>query len=118
MRISRPLAALCALLLGACSNDGKSAGAKHVTTLVFTQPADADNLIPALSSSEISGQIDAMLFEKLVEIGDSMNVIGDAGARPSLAGRTTQRPRSQSTWTISHPSKSFAASVTSMGSCS
>ena len=96
MRISRPLAALCALLLGACSNDGKSAGAKHVTTLVFTQPADADNLIPALSSSEISGQIDAMLFEKLVEIGDSMNVIGDAGARPSLADSWTWAPDSLS----------------------
>jgi peptide/nickel transport system substrate-binding protein len=96
MRISRPLAALCALLLGACSNDGKSAGAKHQTTLVFTQPADADNLIPALSSSEISGQVDAMLFEKLVEINDSMNVIGDHGARPSLANSWTWAPDSLS----------------------
>jgi peptide/nickel transport system substrate-binding protein len=96
MRISRSLAALCALLLGACSNDGKSAGARHATTLVFTQPADADNLIPALSTNEVAAQVDAMLFEKLVEINDSMNVIGDAGALPSLADSWTWAPDSLS----------------------
>jgi peptide/nickel transport system substrate-binding protein len=96
MRISRLLAAICALLLGACSNDEKPAGAKHVTTLVFTQPADADNLLPLLSTSEISAQVDAMLFEKLAEINDSMNVIGDAGARPSLADSWTWAPDSLS----------------------
>lgn len=99
MRISRPLpalAALCALLLGACGNEGKSSGAKHATALVLTQSADADNLLPVLSTSEISAQIDAMLFEKLVEISDSMNVIGDAGARPSLADSWTWAPDSLS----------------------
>ncbi|MEP7086114.1 MAG: peptide ABC transporter substrate-binding protein [Gemmatimonadota bacterium] len=96
MRFSRRVPALCALALSACSHDGTSSGAKHPTTLVFTQPSDADNLVPALSTSEIGAQVDAMLFEKLAEINDSMNVIGDAGARPSLADSWTWSPDSLS----------------------
>jgi peptide/nickel transport system substrate-binding protein len=58
--------------------------------------ADADNLLPPLSTSEVSAQVDAMLFEKLVEIDDSMHVIGDVGARPSLANSWTWAPDSLS----------------------
>ena len=96
MRISRRIPALCALVLGACSNEGRQAGAKHPTTLVISIPADADNLLPPLSTSEVAGQVDAVLFEKLVEIGDSMNVIGDRGARPSLANSWDWAPDSLS----------------------
>ena len=96
MRISRRIPALCALLLCACSNDGRLAGAKRATTLVISLPSDADNLLPPLSTSEVAGQVDAMLFEKLAEIDDSMNVIGDKGARPSLADSWSWAPDSLS----------------------
>ena len=96
MRISRRIPALCALLLGACSNDGQPSGAKHATTLVLSLPADADNLLPPLSTSEVAGQVDAMLFEKLAEIDDSMHVVGDHGARPSLADSWSWAPDSLS----------------------
>ena len=62
----------------------------------MTQPADADNLLPPLTTNEVSVEVDAQLFEKLAEIDDSMHVIGDHGARPSLADSWTWAPDSLS----------------------
>jgi len=94
MRTSLRLPVLAVLLLAACRGGGTASA--HPTTLVISLPADADNLLPPLSTSEVSAQVDAMLFEKLVEIDDSMHVIGDVGARPSLANSWTWAPDSLS----------------------
>jgi len=96
MRISRRIPALLALVLGACSNDGKSSGAKHPTTLVISIPADAETLLYPLTTSEVTAQVDQMVFEKLAEISDSMNTIGDRGAIPSLANSWDWAPDSLS----------------------
>lgn len=97
MRIPRRIPAISALALviAACSHDASS-GAKHPTTLVISLPSDADNLLPPLSTSEVAGQVDAMLFEKLAEIDDSMHTTGDRGALPSLADSWTWAPDSLS----------------------
>jgi peptide/nickel transport system substrate-binding protein len=94
MRIALRIPAIAVLLLAACRGEGTANA--HPTTLVISMSADADNLLPPLSTSEVSAQVDAMLFEKLVEIDDSMHVIGDVGARPSLANSWTWAPDSLS----------------------
>ena len=95
MRISLRVFVLAIVLLAACAGDGTSAKS-HGKALVLTQPADADNLLPPFSINELSGQVDAMVFEKLADIDDSMHVIGDVGARPQLADSWTWAPDSLS----------------------
>ena len=96
MRIAFPAPAILIVLLAACGGSDHSASKAHPTTLVITLPADADNLLPPLTTNEASAQVDAMLFEKLAEIGDSLNVVGDEGFRPSLADSWTWSPDSLS----------------------
>lgn len=93
-RIPAPVLAL--LLLAACRGDGRRGAGAHATTLVMTLPADADNLLPPFSTNETAAQLHSVLFEKLAEIDDSMDVIGDAGSRPSLADSWTWAPDSLS----------------------
>jgi peptide/nickel transport system substrate-binding protein len=95
MRISPRTPAIAILLLAACRGDGGSAP-KHSSTLVMTLPADADVFIPALTTNETSVQVASVLFEKLASVGDSLNVIGDAGFRPGLADSWTWAPDSLS----------------------
>jgi peptide/nickel transport system substrate-binding protein len=97
MRIAFRLSASALLLLAACSGDGRSAGASaHEGTLVMSSPADADNLLPPLTINEIASQVGALMFEKLVEPGDSLNTVGDAGFQPSLADSWSWAPDSLS----------------------
>ena len=91
-----PAPVLAVLLLAACRGDGRRAAGEHATTLVMTLPADADNMLPPLSTNETAAQLHSVLFEKLAEIDDSMHVIGDAGYRPSLADSWTWAPDSLS----------------------
>jgi peptide/nickel transport system substrate-binding protein len=96
MRIASRAPAILIVLLAACGGSEHSASKAHPTALVITLPADADNLLPPLSTSETSAQVDAVLFEKLAEVGDSLNVVGDKGFRPSLADSWTWAPDSLS----------------------
>lgn len=96
MRISPRTPAIAILLLAACRGSDRDTSRTHPSTLVMTLPADADNLLPPLSINETSAQVGAMLFEKLAEVGDSLNVAGDAGFRPSLADSWTWAPDSLS----------------------
>lgn len=96
MRTSRTIPAIALLLIAACRGEGHSSAAARSSALVMTSPADADNLIPALTTNEIASQVGSLLFEKLVEPGDSLNTIGDAGFRPSLADSWSWAPDSLS----------------------
>ncbi|MBK5188110.1 MAG: peptide ABC transporter substrate-binding protein [Gemmatimonadaceae bacterium] len=96
MRIRRRLPAIAILLLAACRGDSRSASSARATTLVMTLPADADNFLPPLTLNETSVQVGSVLFEKLAEVGDSLQVVGDIGFRPSLADSWTWAPDSLS----------------------
>ena len=96
MRLASRTPAILLLLVAACGGSDHAASNAHPTTLVMTLPADADNLLPPLSTNETSAQVGAVLFEKLAEVGDSLNVVGDAGFRPSLADSWTWAPDSLS----------------------
>ena len=96
MRISHTIPSIVFLLLSACGGEGHSSAGARASTLVITSPADADNLLPALTTNVTASQVGSLLFEKLVEPGDSLNTIGDAGFRPSLADSWSWSPDSLS----------------------
>jgi peptide/nickel transport system substrate-binding protein len=96
MRIALRTPAMLIVLLAACGGSDHSASKAHPTTLVMALPADADNLLPPLTTNEASAQVGAVIFEKLAEVGDSLNVVGDGGFRPSLADSWTWAPDSLS----------------------
>ena len=80
---------LCALLLCACvgteSQSGKSTGG----TLVITAGGDPDILVPALLSSVQAAEIVDLVYDRLANIGDSLNILNDAGFTPRLADHWT-----------------------------
>lgn len=100
MRTSRTIPAIVLLLTAACRGDAHSNVAQsnvaQSTTLVVSSPADADNLLPAFTTNETASQVGSLLFEKLVEPGDALNTLGDAGFRPSLADSWSWAPDSLS----------------------
>ena len=80
---------LCAVLLYACvgteSQSGKSTGG----TLVISTGGDPDILVPALLSSVQALQIVDLVYDRLANIGDSLNILNDVGFTPRLADHWT-----------------------------
>ena len=58
-------------------------------TLVISTASDADNLFPPLIVSSQGREIAEQIFEPLANVGDSLNVFGDAGFVPALADSWT-----------------------------
>lgn len=85
MATMKHLRLLCVLALFACvgseSTSGKSSGA----TLAISTGGDPDVLIPSLVSTVQAAQITDMVYDRLAEIGDSLNIVNDAGFTPRLA---------------------------------
>jgi len=69
---------------GAAAESGKAGG-----TVVVSVPADVETLFPPFALANQSKLAIDLLFDRLSEIGDSLNTIGDAGFRPQLADRWT-----------------------------
>ena len=95
-----PLAAL--LAAAACSDrsasdgDSTTADAAPGGTVIIAAAGDADNLVPGLATSNTSHQVIDLVFDRLAEIGDSLNITGDGGFEPHLARRWTWAPDSLS----------------------
>jgi peptide/nickel transport system substrate-binding protein len=88
-----PLVALAVACRG--SEQSKTAG-DYGGTVVISVPTDADVLLPPLTLNPTSTQVGSVLFDRLAEVGDSLNTVGDAGFRPQLAQRWTWAPDSLS----------------------
>ena len=80
---------LCVLLLGACVGTESSSARSTGGTLVISTGGDPDILIPALLSSVQAAQVVNLVYDRLAEIGDSLNILNDAGFTPRLADRWT-----------------------------
>lgn len=79
----RPFAALVLCTLVACGD--RSAGGALGGTVVIGAPTDADALLAPLVDA-VQGKVAAdLLFDRLAEIGPSLNTIGDADFAPRLA---------------------------------
>jgi peptide/nickel transport system substrate-binding protein len=81
-----PLALATALLLGCKSTDSSSAGSGDVGgTIVVSIPGDVAVLLPPLVQSQADRQATDLLFDRLADLGDDMNTVGDNGFKPQLA---------------------------------
>lgn len=86
---------LCAVLLCGCGTEsGKAPGG----TMAIAAGGDPDALIPTLAQTTTAAEIVDMIYDRLADIGDSLNITGDGGFTPRLADR----------WTWSRDSMSIA----------
>jgi peptide/nickel transport system substrate-binding protein len=56
-------------------------------TMVVAQPGEPATLLPPLAGLSIERQITDLLYDRLAEIGDDLNTVGDRGFRKQLADR-------------------------------
>jgi peptide/nickel transport system substrate-binding protein len=88
MAAMRTAVLMCGLLAWGCvgaESSARSAGG----TLVISTGGDPDVLIPSLVQSIQGGQVVDMLYDRLADIGDSINILNDQGFTPRLADRWT-----------------------------
>ena len=98
------LLAPLALLLGCGGADrGGAAAGETGGTLIIAMPAEPTTLPPVSDASQDAAVIDA-LFDRLAEIGPTLETFGDRGFRPRLA----------SSWTWAHDSLSIAFTIDSL----
>ena len=88
------------LIIAGCTGSDKSSSASGQPetggTVVVSTPADASSLMPALLSNNTDREVSDLLFDRLAEIGDDMNTVGDKGFTPRLADRWEWAPDSLS----------------------
>ena len=85
--IRLPLIA-CLLLVCACGTGERSgSNAASGGTLVVSAPADAATIFPPHVYESIGANIRDQLYDRLADIGDDLNTIGDKGFKPQLADR-------------------------------
>jgi peptide/nickel transport system substrate-binding protein len=80
---------LCAIVVFGCVGTESSSGKNSGGTLAISVGADPDVLIPSLVQSTVGAEITDMIFDRLADIGDSINIVGDKGFTPRLADRWT-----------------------------
>jgi peptide/nickel transport system substrate-binding protein len=95
MRNLIPVFAL-AIVAPSCAPEGPQSGAVPGGTIVISAAADADALVPPLIIQISGRQVADQIFDRLADIGDSLNTVGDGGFRPALAERWTWAPDSLS----------------------
>jgi len=88
----RLLPYLCSLgLLAACrgATDAPPAdnGSDDGGTLVVSTPAEPDNLLPPITTTQSGHQVEDLIFQRLADIGGALNTVGDSGFTPNLARR-------------------------------
>lgn len=89
MRRLLPALLLAIAACGDASSRGSLGG-----TVVVAAAADADAMLPPLVRSSQGRFASELLFDRLVEIGPSLNTVGDADFQPRLAARWTWSPDS------------------------
>jgi peptide/nickel transport system substrate-binding protein len=87
---------LCALVVCGCVGTESSSANNSGGTLAISTGADPDVLIPSLVQSVQGGQITDMIYDRLADIGDSLNILSDKGFVPRLSDHWTWGPDSLS----------------------
>jgi peptide/nickel transport system substrate-binding protein len=100
-----PLAACAAIAVAGCTDARQpaqqAAGPADVGgTMVVATPAEPTTLLPPLQGTIIEKQITDLLFDRLADIGNDLNTVGDKGFVPQLAERWDWGP--DSTWIAFH----------------
>jgi len=93
-------AAMAGVLLIGCTEvkqQPQTAGPADIGgTMVVATPAEPGTILPGLYSTSVERQVTDLLFDRLAEIGDDLNSIGDKGFTPQLATRWEWAPDSLS----------------------
>ena len=77
---------LCLALLAGCSGDkSQSSSRASGGTLVISVGGDPETLLPPLASTTTGQIIGDLVYDRLAEIGDALNTVGDLGFQPRLA---------------------------------
>lgn len=79
---------LCALVVCGCLGTESSAN-NTGGTLAISTGGDPDVLIPSLVQSVQAAQMTDMIYDRLANIGDSLNILNDKGFTPRLADHWT-----------------------------
>jgi len=99
MRKSSILPTLAALMVGCdAGTPAESANDRDATggTVVIATGGDADVFFPATTITGPGRAVSDMVFDRLAEIGDDLNTVGDKGFTPRLARSWTWAPDSMS----------------------
>ena len=91
--------ALAALVIAGCKGSEPSAGGATGDvggTMVVAMPGDVGTLLPGLVTSMGDRELTDLLYDRLAEIGDDLNTLGDKGFTPRLAERWDWAPDSMS----------------------
>jgi peptide/nickel transport system substrate-binding protein len=90
--------ALAAFAVVACKGSEPSAAASGDVggTIVVAMPGDVGTLLPGLVASIGDRELTDLLYDRLAEIGDDLNTLGDKGFTPRLAERWDWAPDSLS----------------------
>ncbi|MEO7085227.1 MAG: ABC transporter substrate-binding protein, partial [Gemmatimonadaceae bacterium] len=93
MRISLSLVMLGAFLAG-CGKDGGSGNGRG--TMVIAQSVVGGIAFPPLANDQGGRLVQDLVFDRLAEIGDDLNSVGDKGFTPRLAEKWAWAPDSMS----------------------
>ncbi|HEV7389097.1 MAG TPA: peptide ABC transporter substrate-binding protein [Gemmatimonadaceae bacterium] len=88
MAAMRYVRILCAAFLCGCAG-AESRGGNTGGTLAMSTGGDPDVLVPSLLQTTTAAQVVDLVYDRLADIGDSLNVVGDRGFTPRLADRWT-----------------------------
>jgi peptide/nickel transport system substrate-binding protein len=80
---------LCALVVCGCVGTESSSANNSGGTLAISTGGDPDVLIPSLVQSVQGAQITDMIYDRLADIGDSLNTLNDKGFVPRLSDHWT-----------------------------
>jgi peptide/nickel transport system substrate-binding protein len=80
---------LCALAMCGCVGTESSSAKSSGGTLAISTGGDPDVLIPSLVQTTTAAQVVDMIYDRLADIGDSLNIVNDKGFTPRLADHWT-----------------------------
>jgi peptide/nickel transport system substrate-binding protein len=89
MAAVRYLRLFCVLALASCVGSESGSSGNGGGTLVISSGGDPDVLIPSLASTVQATQITDLIYERLADIGDDLNIVNDRGFTPRLADHWT-----------------------------
>ncbi len=70
-----------------CTGSESPSGGRSGGTLTISTGGDPDVLIPSLVATVQAAQMTDLIYDRLAEIGDSLNIVNDGGFTPRLADR-------------------------------
>jgi peptide/nickel transport system substrate-binding protein len=79
------------------TEEAKTAGPADIGgTIIIATPADAGTLLPPLVAQITDREVTDLLYDRLADMPDNLNAIGDVGYKPQLAERWEWAPDSLS----------------------